>query len=409
MLELRIGHIRCEHGLGQLHGLCSRQLLDRNRGRGIVDLHELPVRNVFVEQRHDVVHIVRWRDLHSRRGSELHGLQRGLIPVTARIVRLCGVRCRDILDIDERRNVIGVHGLRCRPVCLQHRGHVMLVMFGRQLLSRRGEQLHELCRRHLPIGHKGIELCGMSGEYILDRRRGLELDHVHSLPFGLSASKHRGYGLFVMPCRAIWLNWNMFELCCGYLSVQLKRTELRELWKRELSTNDWLNELHELCDRHVLGCGLDKLHKLRSRHLPISSGGVELFELPDGNVLSDNRCAVVKHLYRLCGRPVLVGHGGFGVNDLFRLRYRDVQCKYRLCVVFELHRRNILVVAIDRLHELRGRDVPNACRFEQLRRLRRRCLLHRDRGRCVKHMCELRGGTVRCSLRLIIMFVVHTR
>ena len=198
--------------------------------------------------------------------------------------------------------------------------------------------------------------------------------------------------MLVMPCRAIWLNWNMFELCCGYLSVQLKRTELRELWKRELSTNDWLNELHELCDRHVLGCGLNRLHKLRSGHLPISSGGVELFELPDGDILSDNRCAVVEHVYRVCGRPVLVGHGGFGVNDLFRLRYRDVQCKYRLCVVFELHRRNILVVAIDRLHELRGRDVPNACRFEQLRRLRRRCLLHRD-------MCELRGGTVRCSFR----------
>ena len=193
LLELRVGHIRCEHGLRQLHGLCSRQLLDRDRGCGIVDLHELPVRDVCFEQRYDIMHIVRWRDLHSRRGSELHGLQRGLIPVAGRIVRLCGVRCRDILDIDERRNVIGVHGLRCRHVCLQHRGHVMLVMLGRQLLSRRGEQLHELCRRHLPIGHKCIELHGMSGEYILDRRWGLELDHVHSLPFGLSASYHWGH------------------------------------------------------------------------------------------------------------------------------------------------------------------------------------------------------------------------
>jgi len=69
-------------------------------------------------------------------------------------------------------------------------------------------------------------------------------------------------------------------------------------------------------------------------------------------------------MYRLCGRDVLVGHGGFGLDDLLRLRCRGVQCKRRLVGVFLLHRRNVFVVAIYRLYKLRVWDLPDACRFE---------------------------------------------
>ena len=97
-----------------------------------------------------------------------------------------------------------------------------------------------------------------------------------------------------MPCRAVRLDWVVHELFCGDLPGKLKCTELRELCERNVSTNDRLYELHELCGWHILGCCRDKLHKLRSRHLPISGGGVELLELPAGDILKVDGGAIVK-------------------------------------------------------------------------------------------------------------------
>ena len=191
LLELRIGYLRCELELEQLHGMCSRQLLNRDGGRDVVDLHELPGRDVCFEQQYDDMLAVRWRDLLGSGDVELRGMQRGLIPAAGRIVELCGVQCRNILDVDGRRIIISVRWLCCRPVRLQLSSHDMLAVLGRQLLSRWGEQLHELFRRHLPIDHKRIELHGVPGEYILDSRRGGELSHVHSLSTGLSTGHHR--------------------------------------------------------------------------------------------------------------------------------------------------------------------------------------------------------------------------
>ena len=260
-----------------------------------------------------------------------------------------------------------MHELRRRDLLFAHGcvvGGVVWELWRRHLRRRRGSgQLHEVCRRSVPVNHRGVVVLGLR-----------ELCRWLLLGAGRCKLVH-GLRCWLFP-KWRWVH----ELRClryRHLLVDSERRcvrQLRQLPGRRVQWRHGCDRLFKLRGGAVQRGGRRGVHWLLRRQLHCGHGLCELHGLRGGHFLDVGRRWPVVGLLQLRSWHLLRRSG----CELCWLRCRDFCCEQRRV----------------RVHELPSGHVPIQRRSISVRKLRRRLLPSLD----WKHrfdLLKLRGRAVR--------------